>query len=194
MQRLGIIASVQPTHATSDSAYALSRLGEERVAQRAYRLKSFVEMGVPLVLGSDFPVEPVPVLGGGVYAAVTRRSPAGGEPWCEGEALGVWEALQGFWRGAAYAGFMEGLGAGELSVGGWADWVVLDADLGGLEGEEVGGVKVLETWVAGRRVFCGGCEKAWWREVWEWKGWWGWGLRVEKVMGEVEKVLGQHGL
>lgn len=202
MADLGIIASVQPTHATSDMAYALSRLGETRLQERAYRMRSFLNLGLPLVLGSDFPVEPATVLGGGIYAAVTRRSPnsplGSSQPgWHKSEALNLVDALKGFTTGPAWAAFMETRGAGELVVGGWADWVVLDMDLRGLEPEALRHVQVLETWVAGKRVFCKKCVEergGWWKEAKAWKGWWGWGLRVERVMGEVERVLGQHGL
>lgn len=202
MADLGIIASVQPTHATSDMAYALSRLGETRLQERAYRMRSFLAQGLPLVLGSDFPVEPATVLGGGIYAAVTRRSPnappGSSQPgWHEAEALDLTDALKGFTTGPARAAFMETRGAGELVVGGWADWVVLDMDLRGLEPEALRRVRVLETWVAGKRVFCRQCiegQGVWWKEARAWKGWWGWSLRVERVMGEVERVLGQHGL
>lgn len=201
MAELGIIASVQPTHATSDMAYALLRLGETRLQERAYRMRSFLTMGLPLVLGSDFPVEPPTVLSGGIYAAVTRRSPSaplGSQPgWYEDESLDLVDAVNGFTTGPARAAFMESQGAGELVVGGWADWVVLDMDLRGLESDELRKVQVLETWVAGKRVFCRRCKEEhgmWWGELKAWKGWWGWGLRVERVMGEVERVLGQHGL
>lgn len=161
-------------------------------------------MNMTVVLGSDFPVEPPEVLGGGVYAAVTRQDPnvpfVQGKGWYDGEAVGLGDALRGFTTGPARGGFMEGVGAGVLVVGGWADWVVLDVDVAGLDvvrdPEGLKRVRVLETWVAGRRVFCRECGEVWgwWRDVKAWKGWWGWGLRVEKVMGEVEKVLGQHGL
>lgn len=165
-------------------------------------------MGLPLVLGSDFPVEPPEVLAGGIYAAVTRRSPSGdaSQPgWYSDEALDLAEAVSGFTTGAARAAFMEAMGAGELVVGGWADWVVLDTDFGVLaarDPEVLRRAKVLETWVAGKRVYCRDCKdgvqpRLWrwrWKDLKAWKGWWGWGLRVERVMGEVERVLDQHGL
>ncbi|KAI5803605.1 amidohydrolase family-domain-containing protein [Peziza echinospora] len=170
MKRLGILASVQPTHATSDSAYAEARLGGERTRERAYRLRGWTE-GLPRggrgpVLGSDFPVESWdPRMG--IYAAVTRRDPYGGgegEAWHPEETLTARQALEGFTAGVAYAGWSEGR-AGQISPGSWADWVVLGYDetpgeprVGPRFWEEgwAGDVRMLsvkETWVAGRKVY-----------------------------------------
>ena len=160
MRALGVTPSIQPTHATSDMYYAAARLGEERVAERAYRMQSFVRAGLRPVLGSDFPVEPPSVLRG-IYAAVTRRDPntgkgvdGGVEGWHSEEALSVREALEGFTRNVAAAAGMEGK-AGVVKAGAWADWVVLshqvlaDGDVEWLRDGEV----VMETRVAGRKVY-----------------------------------------
>ncbi|KAI1468142.1 amidohydrolase family-domain-containing protein [Daldinia caldariorum] len=154
---IGIIPSIQPTHATSDMTYAEKRLGKERTATEAYRMRSFLD--VNLVLGSDFPVEP-PDPFQGIYAAVTRRSPHTGrgtndapDGWyAEEEALDLDQAIRGFTEGPAYAGFTKGK-TGVIRPGAFADWVVLDAPLEGLDVEELRGLKVRETWVAGRRVY-----------------------------------------
>ncbi|KAK1750841.1 amidohydrolase family-domain-containing protein [Echria macrotheca] len=160
MASLGIIPSIQPTHATSDMSYAESRLGPERTAKEAYRMKSLQERGLALVLGSDFPVEP-PNPFEGVYAAVARKHPkTGGVPpgwegrdgWHAEEALGVDEALAGFTTGPAFGGFMEGR-AGVIKEGAWADWVVLDEVLEEVGVEELRHLKVRETWVGGRMVY-----------------------------------------
>lgn len=158
IRRLGLLPSVQPTHATSDMAYAEQRLGPARLAAEAYRMRSLAAEG-PLVLGSDFPVEPADPFRG-VYAAVTRRSPATGrgadgrtrEGWHREEALGLREALVGFTEGPAYGAFMEGR-AGVIQPGAWADWVVLDRALEEMDLEDLRAFKVKETWVGGRRVY-----------------------------------------
>ncbi|KAJ4302568.1 hypothetical protein N0V88_002718 [Collariella sp. IMI 366227] len=96
-------AGYQPTHATSDMAYAASRLGEDRVRTSAYRMRSLLSTG--LVLGSDFPVEP-PNPFEGVYAAVARRHPRTGKGpeggWHGEEALSVEEALEGLRGGGSW--------------------------------------------------------------------------------------------
>ncbi|KAK0644502.1 amidohydrolase family protein [Cercophora newfieldiana] len=156
MHALGILPSIQPTHATSDSSYAEARLGPERIASSAYRMKSLLDLNP--VLGSDFPVEP-PSPFEGIYAAVTRRSPRTGKGpegweggWHAEEALSLEEAVRGFTVGAAHGGFMEGK-AGVIKEGAYADWVVLDRELGGYAVEELRAMKVKETWVGGRRVY-----------------------------------------
>lgn len=157
IRRLGLLPSVQPTHATSDMAYAAQRLGPERLGAEAYRMRSLAGGG--LVLGSDFPVEPADPFRG-VYAAVTRRSPATGrgadgrthEGWYPEEALGLQEALAGFTEGPAYGAFLEGR-AGVIQPGAWADWVVLGQALVEVDIEDLRAFKVRETWVGGRRVY-----------------------------------------
>ncbi|KAK3937890.1 putative amidohydrolase YtcJ [Diplogelasinospora grovesii] len=156
MFKLGVIPSIQPTHATSDMAYAEKRLGPERTSTEAYRMKSLLKL-TP-VLGSDFPVEP-PNPFEGVYAAVTRKNPHTGQGpkgweggWHTEQALSLEEALDGFTKGAAYGAFMEGK-AGVIKEGAFADWVVLDKPLESLSVEELRKVKVRETWVGGRRVY-----------------------------------------
>lgn len=156
MHAIGIIPSIQPTHATSDMAYAELRLGSERTRTEAYRMRSILDIGP--VLGSDFPVEP-PNPFEGLYAAVTRKSPktGSGPPGYEGgwhveEALTVEQALDGFTRGAARGAFLEGM-AGVIKEGAFADWVVLDEEIGGLEKEDLRFLNVRETWVGGRKVY-----------------------------------------
>lgn len=153
---LGIIPSIQPTHATSDMKYALSRLGPDRLANSAYRMRSLLDARP--VLGSDFPVEP-PSPFQGIYAAVARRSPhtglgPGGSPdsWYPEEALDLDEALWGFTGGAAYGAFLEGR-AGVIQAGALADWVVLDEAIEDMDIERLRDVRVRETWVGGRRVY-----------------------------------------
>lgn len=150
---LGIIPSVQPTHATSDMAYAEDRLGPERTAKEAYRMKSFLPLQP--VLGSDFPVEPPNPLHG-MFAAVTRKNPATGlgrkgnsEGWYPEEALTLDEALRGYTLAPARAAFLDGK-AGVIAEGAFADWVVLDK---ALSVNDLRDTKVRETWVGGNRVY-----------------------------------------
>ncbi|EAQ84644.1 hypothetical protein CHGG_08658 [Chaetomium globosum CBS 148.51] len=156
MHDLGIIPSIQPTHATSDMAYAALRLGDERTRTEAYRMRSLLD--VSPILGSDFPVEP-PNPFEGIYAAVTRKSPrtGTGPPGYEGgwhlqEALTVKQALDGFTRSVARGAFLDGK-AGVIREGAFADWIVLDEDIMGVGKEELRSLRVRETWVGGKRVY-----------------------------------------
>lgn len=127
MSRLGIIASMQPTHATSDMPWAGDRVGERRL-EGAYAWRRVLSSGGRLALGSDFPVESAdPRLG--LYAAVTRQDldgkPQGG--WRPGEKLTREEALRGFTLDAAWSLFLE-KELGSLAVGKRADLVVFAKD------------------------------------------------------------------
>ncbi|KAL2274076.1 hypothetical protein FJTKL_03689 [Diaporthe vaccinii] len=156
MHSMGVIPSIQPTHATSDMSYAELRLGSKRTATEAYRMRSLLDLQP--ILGSDFPVEP-PNPFEGIYAAVTRRSPHTGKGadgslngWYAEEALTLREALVGFTEGPAHGAFLEGK-AGVIQPGAMADWVVLDEPLESMDVEDIRHLKVRETWVAGRRVY-----------------------------------------
>jgi predicted amidohydrolase YtcJ len=149
---LRVIASMQPTHATSDMPWAEARLGRERLAG-AYAWRRFERAGVRLALGSDFPVEsPDPRLG--LYAAVTRQDLAGRPPggWLPDQRLTPAEALRGFTADAAWAAFMENE-VGRLAPGLRADFVLLDADPLAADAAQLPRIKVLSTWVDGRPVY-----------------------------------------
>jgi predicted amidohydrolase YtcJ len=151
---LGVIASVQPTHATSDMPWAEARVGPERI-RGAYAWRSFLESGTRLALGSDFPVERVPPLLG-FHAAVTRQD-AGGQPpggWYPEQALTREEALRGFTLDAAYAAFMEDE-VGSLEAGKRADFVVLSRDVMAVPESEILGTEVVATFLDGEPVFGG---------------------------------------
>jgi predicted amidohydrolase YtcJ len=156
MHALGILPSIQPTHATSDMAYAERRLGPARTATEAYRMRSFLDIGP--ILGSDFPVEP-PDPFQGIYAAVTRRSPHTGhgtddQPggWYVDEALTLDQAFRGFSEASAYGTFLEGR-AGVIQEGAFADWVVIGKPLEETDVEDFRSFSVRETWVAGKLVY-----------------------------------------
>jgi predicted amidohydrolase YtcJ len=122
------IASMQPTHATSDMPWAEQRVGAQRI-KGAYAWRTVIDKGVPLAAGSDFPVEEVsPLLG--IYAAVTRQdgsgAPAGG--WYPAQRMTLDEAISAFTYGAAYAGHAEG-SLGRLAPGRLADLTVFDGPL-----------------------------------------------------------------
>ena len=152
---LGVIASVQPTHCTSDMPWAGERLGETRIGW-AYRWRSLLRAGVRLSLGSDAPIEsPDPRLG--IWAAVTRRplsgGPAGG--WNPGEALTTAEAVAGYTSWPAWAAFEEEW-RGAIRPTGAADLTVLDRDLEACSAEQVAEARVLRTVVAGRDAYVAG--------------------------------------
>jgi hypothetical protein len=150
--QLRVIASMQPTHATSDMPWAEARVGRERLAG-AYAWRRFEQAGARLALGSDFPVESAdPRLG--LYAAVTRQDLAGEPPggWLPDQRLTPLEALRGFTADAAWAGFMEGE-VGRLEPGLHADFVLLDADPLTAPSARLPTIRVLSTWVDGAPVF-----------------------------------------
>ncbi len=149
---LHLIASMQPTHATSDMPWAEQRLGTERL-KGAYAWQRFIHEQVPLAFGSDFPVEHVnPMLG--LYAAVTRQDLSGKPPggWLPDQRVSRIQALAGFTRGAAYAAFMENE-VGTLKPGMRADFVILDGDLMSVPPRQIADLKPLSTWVDGKVVY-----------------------------------------
>ena len=151
--RLGVVASMQATHATSDGPWAEQRLGPGRV-KWSYAWRQFIAAGARFANGSDFPVEsPNPMLG--LYASVTRRDlegrlPAGG--WRPEERLSRAEALSSFTLWGAWLAFRE-RDLGSLEVGKWADFVVFDRDVVGGPIADVPGARVLRTVVAGQTVY-----------------------------------------
>ena len=119
------IASMQPTHATSDMPWAEQRVGATRITG-AYAWRTMLDQKIPLAAGSDFPVEEVaPLLG--IYAAVTRQdakgNPAGG--WYPAQKLTLDEAIAAFTTGAAYAEGHEDT-RGVIAVGRPADLTIFD--------------------------------------------------------------------
>jgi len=122
------IASMQPTHATSDMPWAEARLGPTRILG-AYAWRTMLEHQIPVAGGSDFPVEQVPPILG-IYAAVTRQDkkgmPAGG--WYPDQRMTLTEAIDAFTHGAAYAEAAEDT-RGRIAVGRHADLTVFSGAL-----------------------------------------------------------------
>jgi len=149
---LGIIPSMQPTHATSDMWMAEKRLGPDRLAG-AYCWKKWLAAGCRIASGSDFPVESHKPLWG-FYAAVTRQDhegrPAGG--WLPDERMSREEALRSFTLDAAYAAFDEDR-LGSLEPGKQADFVVLSRDIMTCPAPDILRADVLRTVIGGETVF-----------------------------------------
>jgi predicted amidohydrolase YtcJ len=148
----GIIASMQPTHQTSDRLMAEKRLGPDRL-KGAYAWQTVEKLGIPLAFGSDFPVEspnPFP----GLSAAISRQDINGQPPggWIPSERLSFAQALAAFTRGAAYAGFAERK-FGALEPGKWADFILVDRDPSKVDAQSLARTKVLETWVGGKKAW-----------------------------------------
>ncbi len=150
--QMDFIASMQPTHATSDMGWADLRVGPDRI-RFAYAWRDLMESGAKLAFGSDFPVEEVnPFLG--IYAAVTRQDLEGNprRGWFAAQCLTVKEAVQGFTAGAAYAQFQEDY-AGKIKPGMRADFTIIDRDIFNLPPEHIPETQVLMTIVGGKVVY-----------------------------------------
>lgn len=150
LAHLDVIASMQPIHAISDRDIAERYWG--RRSRYAYAWRSLLDRGTKLAFGSDAPVESPDVLHG-LYAAVTRCPPTGAaEPWYPEETISPAEALGAYTTGAAFAAGAEG-DAGALTVGRWADFVILDRDILAGPAEEVLQARVQATVVGGTLVY-----------------------------------------
>jgi len=150
--KLGVIASMQPTHCTSDMAWAEQRLGPERV-KYAYAWRSVKDSGAHLPLSSDFPGETLNPFYG-IYAAITRQDPQGNPPggWQPEQRLTREEALRGYTLEAAYGEFQEN-NKGSLEKGKLADLTVVSKDITKIPPAEILSVQVLKTFVGGKVVY-----------------------------------------
>jgi predicted amidohydrolase YtcJ len=150
---LNVIASMQPTHATSDMPWVRARIGRERMEEGAYVWRKLMSAGATIASGSDFPVELAnPMLG--FYAAITRQDgmgqPASG--WLPNERMSRDEALASFTRNAAFAAHAE-TRLGTLEAGKLADLVVLSKDIMRVAPPEILTTNVRMTIVGGEVVY-----------------------------------------
>ena len=148
--QLGVIASMQPSHLLTDMAWAPARLGPER-SKRAYAWKSFLDHGVTLAFGTDYPVEGISPFRG-LYSAITRQNEAGTQTFEPQEKLTIEQAIYAYTQASAFAEFREKI-KGRLEPGYLADMVVLDRDITKATPQDVLHTKVLRTVVGGKTVY-----------------------------------------
>ncbi len=147
-----ILASMQPTHATSDMGWAAARIGAERI-KGAYAWQTFHKLGVHLPFGSDFPVEdPNPIWG--FYAAITRQDKEGNPPggWFPDQRLTRAEALRSWTIEGAYAAFEEER-KGSIEPGKLADFIMLSDDIMQVAPAQVRKAHVTMTVLDGKIVY-----------------------------------------
>lgn len=149
---LGVIASVQPYQAIDDGRWAEARIGHDR-ASRTYAFKTFLDHGVRLAFGTDWPVASFDPLQG-LYAATTRATLDGKHPdgWFPEQKISIAQAIEAYTMGSAYAEFQEN-DKGSIAVGKLADMVLLSDDVLRMAPAAIRKVQVVKTWVGGRQVF-----------------------------------------
>jgi predicted amidohydrolase YtcJ len=150
--KLKVIASMQPSHQTTDMRWAESRIGSERI-KGAYAWATLEKSGARLAFGTDYPVEEVNPLRG-LHACVTRQlpdgTPAGG--WQPQEKISLEDCIRSYTSGSTYAEFEEGK-KGELKAGEYADFIILSNDLTKISASDYVKTEVLRTVVGGRTVY-----------------------------------------
>jgi hypothetical protein len=151
-KKLGVIASMQPSHLLTDMNWAEDRLGPKRAAY-SYAWKAFLDAGVPLAFGTDYPVEPITPFRG-LYAAVTRKNEAGTKEYFPANKLTRGQALYAYTQGSAYAEFAE-KHKGKLAPGYDADFILIDMNIYSVAPPALLSATVLETYVAGRQSYAG---------------------------------------
>ena len=147
---LGVIASMQGVHCTSDGPYVVARLGEQRAAEGAYVWKSLIEAGAVVANGTDAPVEDVSPIAS-YYSTVSRRL-ADGSVFYPEQRLSRLEALKTYTINAAFAAFEEDI-KGSLTVGKLADITVLSKDVMTIPEDEISSTEVAHTIVGGRVMY-----------------------------------------
>ena len=150
--KLHVVASMQPYHAIDDGRWAEGRLGHERT-RYSYAWRSFLDHGVAVAFGTDWPVAPLdPILG--LYAAITRATLDGKNPdgWFPEEKITLPEAIEAYTMGAAFAEFQENE-KGSITPGKLADMVILNDNVFDIKPEAIRNVKVKTTILGGKVVF-----------------------------------------
>ena len=148
--RLGVIASMQGIHATSDGPWVVRRLGETRARNGAYVWRRLLDSGAVVANGTDAPVEDVDPIAS-FYATVSRRM-ANGESFYREHAMSREEALRSYTLAGAYAAFEEEL-KGSITPGKLADIVVLSRNILTIPEEEIPQTRVEYTIVGGKVVY-----------------------------------------
>jgi len=153
--RLGVIASMQPTHCISDKKFCIKRIGAER-AKGAYAWKSLADAGANLAFGTDYQVEPLNPMDG-LYAAVTRKDRLGedGDGWYPEQKISMEEAIRYYTLGSAFAQFMDNR-KGMIRTGYLADIVITDKDLLSIPENEIMKTRVDYTITGGKIVYASG--------------------------------------
>ncbi|MBK5278284.1 MAG: amidohydrolase [Bacteroidia bacterium] len=149
---LGVIASMQPYHAIDDGRWAINLIGAERI-KTTYAFKSLLDAKAIVAFGSDWPVAPATPLQG-IYAAVTRRTLDDKNPdgWVPEQKITVEQALIAYTKSGAFASFEEDI-KGTLEQGKLADFVIIDEDITKVDPIKIRDLKVLQTYVGGKKVF-----------------------------------------
>src|SRR5712692_4280776 len=148
--QLGVIASMQPRHETTDMRWAEDRLGAVR-SRGAYAWNSLRKHNARLAFGADYPVEPInPLLG--LYACVTRARPEGGAAWMAQERITADECISAYTQGSAYAEFAE-KDKGRIVAGQLADIIVLSADPTKVVPAGLLKIEVRKTFLGGKQVY-----------------------------------------
>lgn len=151
--RLGVIASMQATHCTSDMPWVHDRIGKARAREGAYVWQKLLKTGARIANGSDAPVESINPLWG-IYAAITRQDHQGNPPggWYPDQRMTRQQALRSFTLDAAYAAFEEDI-KGSLEKGKLADMVVLSKDIMTIPAREILKTRVVMTIIGGKIVY-----------------------------------------
>jgi len=152
-KQLGVIASMQPTHCTTDMRFCEKRIGPER-SKNAYIWKTLLDAGAAIAFGTDWPVEPLDPMRG-LYSAVTRKNIEGGYPdggWFPEQRLTMDESLRLYTLGSAYASFEE-KAKGSIEPGKLADFTVLSRDIFRVDPKDVLTTEALYTILGGKIVF-----------------------------------------
>lgn len=147
---LKVIASMQPSHLLTDMKWAEARLGSKR-AEHSYAWAEFLQRGVTLAFGTDYPVEPISPFRG-LYAATTRKSESGKDEYYPDQKISIDQAIAAYTTGSAFAEFAE-KEKGLMVPGMLADFVVLDHDPTAVVPQKLLETKVLRTVVGGKTVY-----------------------------------------
>ncbi|UTW64386.1 amidohydrolase [bacterium SCSIO 12741] len=150
---LGVIASMQGIHMSSDRPWAIDRLGEERILEGAYVWQKLLQSGARVINGTDVPVEPINPLAC-FYASVTRKTlqgmPEGG--YEADQKMSRQEALRSYTLDAAYGSFEESI-KGSIEVGKLADFVILNQDIMTIPEDDILSTRVVQTILGGETVY-----------------------------------------